>query len=114
MLRRVRDGPHRTSAFSAVGSAMIREGNSEDALNLASGLADEARTTFFHNVLSEWSQDNPIELLESLDALGSQETGSIAAYYLVTSNQWQRALTDEQIESAKKFLSAEHQQMIEH
>ena len=114
MLRSVREGPHKASAFSAVGSAMIRQGSVDEALNLASSLAENARISYFHNVLSEWSQDDPIELLESLDALDSQEVRSIGAFYLVTSNPQQRALTDDQIERAKKFLNAEHKQMIEH
>lgn len=80
----------------------------------ASGHSEEAHTSLFHNVLDKTLQPDPIELLETVDAIDAQEARATAAFYVVTSISWQLALADQQQENDMKLLNTDHQPMIEH
>ncbi|MCY3885649.1 MAG: hypothetical protein OXG24_12140 [Gammaproteobacteria bacterium] len=105
LLDRVRAGKTKFQSFSAVGAALVRQNDSIRALELGEKLPSTDRQAYRNAIVNAWSRHNPVDLLNSLAHLPSNELKSTGAYFLIASNPWQRALTDAQVDIAKEFLS---------
>ena len=113
MLEQVRDGQTRITAYQYVGSAFVREGDTDQALSLANDLSEQTKAWYTRSILSTWASVSPVSLYESLDQLSSTEFQSHAAFWLITNNQWRRVLSDDQVEGAEKFLSQQEWTALE-
>ncbi len=105
MLEHVRDGHTRMSAYQFVGSALVREGDTDQAMRLANDLSEPTKTRYTRSILSTWASVSPVSLYESLSQLSSTDFQSYAAFWLITNNQWRRVLSESQVEGAEEFLS---------
>ncbi len=113
MLEQVRDGQTRTTAYQYVGSAFVREGDTDQALSLASDLSEQTKAWYTRSILRTWANVSPVSLYESLAQLSSSESQSHAAFWLITNNQWRRVLSDDQVKGAEKFLSQQEWTALE-
>ena len=113
LLGRVRSGPTKNSAMQSIGVALMNEGRTDEALALATELSGQDQLNYYSSVVSSWASYDPEGLLVAMERLPSGHIRSQAAFNLVINNQWQRALTDEQIEEAKQFLSPEYAQVVD-
>ena len=107
LLPQVREGATRQSAYQSVTSAMIRDGQIDEALDMVRQAPESDRTSLYMVLASAWAGSDPEGLLNSMDRLPSKEVKSRAAMSLVSYNSFQKSLTDEQLEKAKKFLTEE-------
>ena len=64
-------------------------------------------------VAAAWAGSDPEGVLNSMDRFPSDEIKSRAALVIVSYNQFQKNLTDEQIEEAKTFLTEEDAKTLE-
>ena len=112
LLPRVRAGQTKFMALDSIGSALISHGEFLQAYDLGSGLTGQESWHFYRNITSHWSRNAPTELFHKLSELDSAELQSMAAYFLIEANPWQRALTDGQLEEAAKFLTTEHREEL--
>ena len=112
-LPQVRDGPTKIAAYSSIGASYIQNGETEKALNLAQQLSESNRTAYLRGLLPEWAGSDPQDLLESMDRLPTAEIKSKAAMVLTAYNDWEKNLTDEEIERVKKYLTEEDAETLE-
>ncbi len=113
-LPQTRKGQTRLQAYQRVGSALARSNNIDQTLELLQQVPDAETSTVFQPIAAAWARADSEGLLNSMDRLSTQELKSKAAMAIVLSNrEWQKVLTDEQIEEAKKFLNEDDRQLIE-
>ena len=105
LLPSVRGGSATVSALVAVGNGFIQEELPLNALEIASRVPENYKWLFYNEIFSTWAQRAPIQLFETLEGLPSADVRSRAGMQLVIFNRRNSALTDEQIEVAKSFLS---------
>lgn len=109
-----RSGQTRLRAFQSVGTALISQNDVDRTLDLLQAVDDTEKITVFQPIAASWARNDSEGLLESMERLPSQQFRSKAAMALVLSNrEYQRVLSDEQIEEAKKFLTDDDRQLLE-
>ncbi|MCY4144786.1 MAG: hypothetical protein OXG08_14000 [Gammaproteobacteria bacterium] len=113
LLPQVRKGPYRLQAYQMVSGAMIRDGDVDEALNLAQQLAESDRESFYMSLATAWAGTDPEGLLNSMNRLPSKGVKSRAAMMLLSFNRHQENLTEEQVENAKKHLTDEDAKALE-
>lgn len=113
LLPRVRKGPTRFQAYRMVSGALIREGEIDEALNLAQHLPESDRTEFYMSITSAWARSDPEGMLNSMNRLPSKEARSKGVMSLIYYNRSEKKLTNEQIEEARKYLTDEDTKALE-
>ena len=113
LLPQVRKGQTRLQAYQVVSGALIRDGDIEEALTMAQQFPESDRNEFYIAVAGAWAQSDPEGLLNSMNRLPTKEAKSRAAMSLITYNQYQKTLTEEQIEDVRKFLTDEDAKALE-
>ncbi|MCY4142804.1 MAG: hypothetical protein OXG08_03820 [Gammaproteobacteria bacterium] len=104
LLPQIRD-PQGSFPYDAIGYGLIQQGHSKSVLDLAGQVPEKQRNAFYSNMMSNWAHLDPLGLLNAIEELPTPEVKSKAAYSLVSQYFAIGTLTDEQIESAKEFLS---------
>ena len=113
LLSRMRDGPTKLAAFKEIAEGLIRHDEIDRAFTLAGQVAD-LDIQYFHVALAvAWAETDPIGLLNSIDRFQSRAVRSRVAFMLLDSDGFQRGLSDEQVNKAKKHLSEEDAKALE-
>ena len=112
MLSRVRDGTTKATAYSSVGYHLIRSGDVDQARTLAEKLPAAERTRYLESILPTWALSDPDDLYGRLASLPSPNVKSRAASTLIALNQIRKALTDDQIDAAREFLTDEDRENL--
>jgi hypothetical protein len=113
LLSHVREGPTLAYALNSVGSALVRNGDIDEAWMLSQRLPEAQRETYYHSVVSAWASHDATELYESIDSLPSDGIKSFAAMRLISFNKWSRNLDDDQVNHAKSYLNERDSKSIE-
>ena len=103
----VRDGPTTSEAYSFIGSQLVEQNQTERALKLLHQVPDYSKDQYLGSVFSSWALSEPINLFESIDQLSSAETKSIAALCLLLNDPNGKYLSEQQLNSARDFLTDE-------
>ena len=111
-LPQVRAGPGQTEAYGSVGVGYIEKGEIDSAFNLAQELPEASRTAYFLALVEPWARTEPTTLLDSLNRLPTAELKSKAAQWLISYDRWQANLSNEQVETAKGFLTQEDAEKV--
>lgn len=107
LLPRVREGPTKLQAYRRVSGALIREGEIDEALNMAQQLPESDRTDFYASITTAWAREDPEGMLNSMNRLPTKEARSKGVMSLIYYNRFEKNLTNEQIEEARKYLTDE-------
>lgn len=113
MLPQVRERKSKISASLVVGNMMVLRGSPLDAVELSQQLPESDREAYFLMTMSTWSERDPEGLFKTIDQFPSAQAKSKAAAMLTFGNQFDKQLTDKQIEQLGKFLSAEDAKSLE-
>lgn len=113
LLPQVRKGQTKLQAYQMVSAALIRNGDIEEALTMVQQFPESDRNEFYIAVAGAWAQSDPEGLLNSMNRLPTKEAKSRAAMSLITYNQYQKTLTEEQIEDVRKLLTDEDTKELE-
>ena len=113
LLSQVREGPTMAYALNSVGSALVRNGDIDEAWILAQRLSKPQRESYYQSVVSAWALHDASELYESIDSLPSDEIKSYAATRLISFNSWSHDLDDDQVNHAKTYLNERDAKSIE-
>ncbi|MCY3883868.1 MAG: hypothetical protein OXG24_03020 [Gammaproteobacteria bacterium] len=111
LLPQVREGQTKLSAYQNTASSLVRHGKADRALSLSQELPETDRAEYLDFVISNWAFSEPHGLIESMDRLPSKALRSTAARVLLQASQWR--LSEEQIETAKKYLDDKDDKGIE-
>ena len=103
LLPRVRD-KSQTEAYRSIAWAMVKEGQTFEALELGRDLATQQQRYYYDDVIQAWAGTDPTSLYASLEDLPSSASQTQAVSELFFHNQMNPVLTDEQLEQAKSLL----------
>ncbi|MYF38024.1 MAG: hypothetical protein F4219_04550 [Gammaproteobacteria bacterium] len=93
--------------YLTVSRVMIRQGQTEESLELGKDLVGEQKRAYYEGLMRNWSRSDPKDLYESLDDLPTSDLKSLAAAQLISSNKYTPQLTDDQIEHAKTYVTTD-------
>lgn len=113
MLPQVRDGQTSLWAHISVGGALVRAGQTDNALKLASNLDESEQERYYGNLVSTWASNDAKNLYDNIDRLPTAKARSSAALTLITWNSWQKSLSDDQIDRAKNYLTSDDAEAVE-
>lgn len=105
LLPQVREGRTKFEAALHVGNALVYQGSVADAFDLAEQLPESDRERYYVLLVDNWSHEDPVSLIESMEELPSVELQSSAAAQLLRSDRQQQALNDTQLRSLRQYLS---------
>ncbi len=108
LLPQVREGQTRFESFETVAQSLLRNGEIDQAFNIAQQVPDSDREQFYLAVTTAWAGSDPVGMLNSMNRFPSEDAMSRAALVLVMSNHTSKTLSDEQVEEAKRYISEEH------
>ena len=108
LLPQVREGPTRFRAFETVAQSLLRNGEIDEAFNIAQQVPDSDREQFYLALTTAWAGSDPVGMLNSMNRFPSEDAMSRAALLLVMSNSTTKTLSDQQVEQAMKYISEEH------
>lgn len=107
LLKQVREEGKRDS-FHHVGRALLEDGESLQAMDLAQLLHEHERDSYYRDLLQTWAHSNPDQLLHDLPDLPSDLLRSLAALSLLRSNANSSMLDSDQMEHIESQLLPEH------
>ncbi len=108
LLPQVREGPTRDLAFQTVAQSLLMNDEIDKAFNMVQQVPEAERGKFRLSLTTTWVGSDPQGMLKSMDRFPSREAKSQAAVLLVMTNEYNKILSDEQIEEARKYISEEH------
>lgn len=113
LLPRVREGPTKLMSYQMVAQSLLMEDEIDKAFNMVQQVPESDREKLYQAISTSWVATDPKGMLNSMDRFPSKEDRSRAAALLVSTNQYSKTLSDEQIEEAKKHLTDEHARALE-
>ncbi len=113
LLPQVREGPTKLMSFQTIATSLIRNGEVDKAFDMALQFPESDREKMYQAMSSSWAMSDPKGMLESMNRFPSKDIRSRVAALMVTTNQFSRALSDEEIEQARKYLTDEHAKALE-
>ena len=113
LLPQVREGPTKLMSYQSVVQSLLMNEEVDKAFNMVQQVPESDRKRVYQAISTSWAMTDPTGMLESMDRFPSKEDRSRAAALLVTTNQFSKSLSDEQIEEAKKHLTDEHAKALE-
>ena len=113
LLPQVREGPTQLMSYQTVVQSLLMNEEVDKAFNMVQQVPESDRGKVYQAISTSWAMTDPTGMLKSMDRFPSKEDRSRAAALLVTTNQFSKSLSDEQIEEAKKHLTDEHAKALE-
>ncbi|MXW52527.1 MAG: hypothetical protein F4X44_09090 [Gammaproteobacteria bacterium] len=113
LLPQVRGGPTKLMSFQLVTQSLLMEDEIDKTFNMVQQVPESDRGKLYQAISTMWASTDPKGMLKSMDRFPSKEDRSRAAILLVTTNRYSKALSDEQVEEAKKHLTDEHAKAFE-
>ena len=110
LLPKVRDSG-KESAFSTVGSRLILQGHTKQALQLANQLTDKQQKNYYQSITMIWSNSDPKGLLKAFDDFPNTVKSKIALS-MVWRNETSSTYSKDEIESIKKNMNKEDSEML--
>ena len=99
-------------AYTQVGSAMVRQLQIAEALELGKEFEETEQRMYYERVLNTWARTDPRNLYESLEDLPTKDIQSGAAKQLIMNNRYTPAFDDDEIEHARTLLSDEDKAIL--
>ena len=106
LLPRVKENTQ-VSAFSAVGSELVRASRTDEALELGKDFTGTKERKYFESIMYFWTDVDAKDLYESIANLPSSKIKSIAARAVIIRHQIDPFFNDDQIEYARSFLNTD-------
>ena len=113
LLPQVREGPTKAMSYQMVAQSLLMNDEIDKAFNMAEQVPESDREKVYQAISTSWAATDPKGMLNSMDRFPSKEGRSLAAVLLVSTHQYSKTLTDEQVEEAKKHLTEEHAKALE-
>ncbi len=113
LLPQVREGPTKLMSYQLVVQSLLLNDEVDKAFNMVQQVPESDKEKVYQAISTFWATTDPQGMLKSMDRFPSKESRSRAAVLLVSTNQFSKALSEEQVEEAKKYLTDEHAKAIE-
>lgn len=113
LLPQVREGSTQVVSIHVVAQALLRKDEIDRAFDIIQKAPESVSEKVYRALSMSWVSTDPQGMLKSLDRFPSEDVRSRAAVLLATFNQFTFALSKEQIEEVKKYLTEEHAKALE-
>ena len=113
LLPQVREGPTKSMSLLTVVQSLLMNDEIDKAFTMVQQVPESEKAKVYQTISRSWAATDPKGMLKSMDRFPSKEDRSRAAALLVTTNQFSKTLSDEQIEEAEKHLTDEHAKALE-
>ncbi len=113
LLAEARNQATREAAYPDIGARLIREGKSDQAIELANVLSRSNKLEYFRSIRLEWAWHEPQDLFEQLDNLPSEEVRQALAVTLTMANDFHQTLTLDQRRKLKSILPEMYWQVLD-
>lgn len=107
LIDHARNEQTRESMYRSIGQVLINQAQFERAMGWAENLKEDKREEYFERVVISWVWGNPEQLYEKMDSLPSDKLREVAADWLISANEHQKAFSKQQIEELRKHLPEE-------
>ncbi|MYD45451.1 MAG: hypothetical protein F4W92_03790 [Gammaproteobacteria bacterium] len=98
-------------AYTNLGSALIRQGDSQQALNLATQLKEREKAEFYQGIAMSWARHDPKDLLENFDGFPTSTKSRIATG-LVLANEVRGNFSTKEIVRLKKHINEKDMKLL--
>lgn len=105
LLPEARNGESRLVATVQVGNALVFQGDISEALQLVQQLPESNHFDFYEGIASNWMQDDPIGLMESIGEFPTTEFRSVIATQLLLWDRRENTLTEDQKQTLEQHLT---------
>lgn len=115
LLPQVREGRTKFIAYVTIGTVLLRSGRMKESLGLGSQLPTERGFAkgYYLRISTAWAQSDPQELLDEMHQFPTDEVRSAIAAQQIRWNSSTNYFSEEQIQSLRRFLIDEHQELLE-
>ena len=113
LLPQVREGSTKLMSYQMVASSLLMNDEIDKAFNMVQQVPESDREKIYQAISTSWAASDPQGMLKSMDRFLSKEGRSRAAVLLISTNQYSKILSEEQIEEAKNYLTNEHAKALE-
>ena len=113
LLPQVREGPTKHMSYQLIVQSLLMNDEIDKAFSMVQQVPESDQEKVYQAISTFWATTDPQSMLKSMDRFPSKESRSIAAVVLVSANQFSKALSEEQVEEAKKHLTDEHAKALE-
>ncbi len=113
LLSVVREEDTKFVAALHLGEALVFQGKVSDALQLAHQLPETHRDRYYSRLASNWSHEDPVSLIESIDEFPSAKHKSSVAARLLRADRRRNAFNDAQVDSLRQHLSESDQYWVD-
>lgn len=115
LLPQVREGRTKFIAYVTIGTTLLRSGRMKESLGLGSQLPTEQGFAkgYYLRISTAWAQRDPQELLDEMHQFPTDEVRSAIAAQQIRWNSSTNYFSEEQIQSLRRFLTDEHQDLME-
>lgn len=93
-------------SFIWVGSALVRAGDSEKAIELAEQLPESVQQVYVADIANTWAFSQPNEMHGMIESISSKDIQSVMAKVLLQANVNLQVFTTEEIETVKSLVSS--------
>ena len=113
LLPQVRDvGSSRLQAYSMIGTTLIENGETQQALNLANNLSEEQQVPYYQQVTSIWAVLDTNGFLSALEEFPTEEIKSSVALSAKFVNELTNTFSAEELASIEKHISKEDKEKL--
>ena len=115
LLPQVREGKTKLIAYVTIGTALLRSGRIQESLGLGSQLPTERgfAKSYYLRISTAWAHRDPQGLLDGMHQFPTDEVRSEIAAQQIRWNSSTNYFSEEQIQSLRRFLTDEHQDLME-
>ncbi len=113
LLPQVRDvGQSKSFAYATIGHSLIRNGETQQAFDLAKDLSREQQARYYQSIASMWAMEDSQGLLEAFDNFPTAEIKSKTALSVVMFNSTTNTYSTEEVARLEKFLNKEDREKL--
>lgn len=102
----------KVSACTTLGVTFIRQGNTDQALELVEQIPEEDQAEYYQVIARSWPQDDPKGLLNAFEDFPTT-VKSKAALSMIMSNEESKSYSDEEIASLENHISTDDKKLLE-
>ncbi|MCY3541839.1 MAG: hypothetical protein OXH31_08055 [Gammaproteobacteria bacterium] len=114
LLSQVRDvGSSKVQVYTDIGTSLIENGETQQALSLASHLSEEQQVPFYQGVTSMWAVQDPKGFLNAFEEFPNEEIKSSVALSVKFVNDMTNTFSAEEIAIIDKYISKEDKEKLE-
>ena len=114
LLPQVRDvGSSKVQVYTSIGTSLIENGETQQALSLASHLSEVQQVPFYQGVTSMWAVQDPKGFLNAFEEFPNEEIKSSVALSVKFVNNMTNTFSAEEIASIEKYISVEDKEKLE-